>query len=45
VSDEKPFEPFDPRKVRVVDKRKLTEEAAGETGDASPEQPVPADAS
>ena len=44
MSDEKPFDPFDPTKVRVVDKRKLTEEPAGETGAASPEQPVSADA-
>jgi molecular chaperone GrpE len=40
VSDQKPLDP----KVRVVDKRKLTEEAAGEAGPASPEQPVPAEA-
>jgi len=43
VSDQKPFDPFDP-KVRVVDKRKLTEEPAGETGAATPEQPVAAEA-
>ena len=30
MSDQKPFDPFDPTKVRVVDKRKLTEEPADE---------------
>ena len=44
MSDEKPFEPFDPTKVRVVDKRKLTDEPAGETGASSPEPPVSAEA-
>jgi len=40
VSDQKPFDPFDPTKVRVVDKRKLTEEPAGEAGAPPAEQPV-----
>jgi molecular chaperone GrpE len=39
VSDQKPFEPFDPTKVRIVDKRKLTEEPAGEAGAPSAEAP------
>jgi molecular chaperone GrpE len=38
VSDQKPFDPFDPTKVRVVDKRKLTEEPAGEAGAPPAEQ-------
>ena len=41
MSDDKPFEPFDPTKVRVVDKRKLTDEQPGET---APEQPAADDA-
>ena len=41
MSDDKPFEPFDPTKVRVVDKRKLTDEQPGET---APEQPTADDA-
>ena len=44
MSDQKPFDPFDPTKVRVVDKRKLTEEPAGEAGAASTEQPGSAEA-
>jgi len=39
VSDQKPFEPFDPTKVRIVDKRKLTEEPADEAGAPSAEAP------
>jgi len=39
VSDQKPFDPFDPTKVRVVDKRKLTEEPADEAGAPSAEAP------
>jgi len=41
VSDDKPFQPFDPTKVRVVDKRKLTDEQPGET---NAEQPASDDA-
>lgn len=44
MSDDKPFEPFDPSKVRIVDKRKLTDEPAGETGTESPEPPASAEA-
>jgi len=39
VSDQKPFDPFDPTKVRIVDKRKLTEEPADEAGAPSAEAP------
>ena len=44
MSDDKPFEPFDPTELRVVDKRKLTEEPAGETGAPPSEPPSSADA-
>jgi len=44
VSDQKPFDPFDPTKVRVVDKRKLTDEPAGQGGTPSAETPVSAEA-
>ncbi|HLW18059.1 MAG TPA: nucleotide exchange factor GrpE [Actinomycetota bacterium] len=39
MSDQKPFDPFDPTKVRIVDKRKLTEEPADEAGAPSAEAP------
>lgn len=38
MSDQ-PFDPFDPTKVRIVDKRKLTEEPADEAGAPSAEAP------
>jgi len=39
VSDHKPFEPFDPSKVRIVDKRKLTEEPDDESGAPAADAP------
>jgi len=39
VSDQKPFEPFDPSKVRIVDKRKLTEEPDDESGAPAADAP------